>query len=131
MFWQLYRLIILFKCRSWNVDLVLSLIDCLLFLFHLFLFLVVLSRDFFISFYVNCFFHVRDVVIFNLLFQPSGFHETIELSFQAHLWICWFAFLFPIQYLNYYSVNPLKWCPVTQLTLSTSMFLIVSSCLFF
>ena len=62
------------RCRLWNVDLVGFLTRRLMFIFHLVFFLVVLSRDFFfLSFYIYCFSHVGDFVVYDVLFQTSSF----------------------------------------------------------
>ena len=60
----------------------------LLFLFHLVFFLVVLSKDFCVSFYVHCFFHVRDSVAFDLLFTCSLNYYAFFSDSSLDLLIC-------------------------------------------
>ena len=60
----------------------------MLFLFHLVFFLVVLSKDFCVSFYVHCFFHVRDSVAFDLLFTCSLNYYAFFSDSSLDLLIC-------------------------------------------
>ena len=77
--------------RLWNVSLVVYLIDCLLFFFFSFVsffsFWLFFSRNPSLLFYGHCFFHVRDYVVFDLLFRLSTFlFFSILLSIQTHIW---------------------------------------------
>ena len=78
-------------------------IDRLAFHFHSASFFVVLFRDFCVSFYVHCFFHVRDFVVLNhsTFFSNSSFSLTsVDLHSFSHCH-------------NTSSISSWEWCSLT------------------